>query len=71
MADHLSSRAYMELASRFPARRRREMLAGSSAPYATGALHGGVPLLTMEGEPDGGWTSREDSGGEGGPTQLC
>lgn len=31
VADHLSSRAYMELASRFPARRRRELAAAAEA----------------------------------------
>lgn len=53
VSDHLSSRAYMELASRFPPpRRRRLMEAGSGAAPkdASAALPG-----------DGNWASCEDS----------
>jgi hypothetical protein len=37
VADHLSSRAYMELASRFPAPRRRQMQAAAAAAAADGS----------------------------------
>lgn len=49
VADHLSSRAYMELASRFPARRRRELAAAAEAAQAGG------------GNVDAGWLNCEDS----------
>lgn len=56
VADHLSSRAYMELTSRFPARHRRELMQGGV--LSTGDLDGGADGASTG---DGGWTSREDS----------
>lgn len=57
VADHLSSRAYMELASRFPVRRRQQLMEGADS-VASGpadiASEGG-------GAADGGWTAQEDS----------
>lgn len=68
VADHLSSRAYMELASRFPARRRRQLAAAAAAERG-GCAVGDIGALGGDGggadaalqQPDGGWTSREDS----------
>ena len=62
VADHLSSRAYMELASRFPAPRRRQMQAAAAAAAADGSQAGAGNGSSSSSSGDSG----VGGGGEGG-----
>ena len=65
VADHLSSRAYMELASRFPARRRRQLAAAARAAHAGGGSGGQAGGAGQQGggggDVDASWLNCEDS----------